>query len=85
MGVKGLSDDICIKPVVTAKAVKSDIEAALKRTSIADAKNISARVDGNEVTLSGTVSRWDERGTATNSAWGTPGVRNVVDRLTLTY
>jgi osmotically-inducible protein OsmY len=85
MGVTGVSNQISIKPSVTAKAVKSEIEAALKRTSIADAKQISVAVHGNDVTLSGTVHSWDERYTATNSAWGTPGVRNVVDRLTLAH
>ncbi len=85
MGVTGVSDQISIKPSVTASAVKSDIEAALKRTSIADAKKISVAVNGSDVTLSGTVHSWDERDTATNSAWGTPGVCNVVDRMTLAY
>jgi osmotically-inducible protein OsmY len=85
MGVAGVSNQISINPSVTAKAVKSDIEAALKRSSIADAKNITVAVHGNEVTLSGTVKSWDERDTATNSAWGTPGARNVVDRMTLAH
>ncbi len=85
MGVTGVSDELNIKPSVTASAVRSDIEAALKRTSIADARKISVAVHGNEVTLSGTVHSWDERDTATTSAWGTPGVRNVVDTMTLAY
>lgn len=88
MGVSGVSDQISIKPslpFVTATAVKSDIEAALKRTSVADAKQISVAVHGSDVTLSGTVHSWDERYTATNPAWGTPGVRNVVDMMTLAY
>lgn len=88
MGVTGVSDQISIKPSlfsVTATAVKSDIEAALKRSSIADAQTISVAVHGSDVTLSGTIHSWDERDTATNSAWGTPGVRNVVDMMTLAH
>ena len=85
MGVTGISDQIIIKPSVTATVVKSDIEAALKRTSIADAKQISVAVHGSDVTLSGTIHSWSERDTATTSAWGTPGVRNVVDMMTLAY
>jgi len=42
-------------------------------------------VHGSDVTLSGTVHSWDERDTATHSAWGTPGVRNVVDTMTLAH
>jgi osmotically-inducible protein OsmY len=85
LGVTGVSNQIGIKPSVTASAVRSDIEAALKRTSIADAKQISVAVHGSDVTLSGAVRSWDERETATGSAWGTPGVRNVIDKLTLAY
>jgi osmotically-inducible protein OsmY len=86
MGVTGVSDLIRIRPSLTsatATAVKADIEAALRRTSIADARKISVTVHGNEVTLSGTVHSWDERNMAANSAWGVPGVRNVIDSLTL--
>jgi osmotically-inducible protein OsmY len=83
MGVTGVSNQIAIKPSVTASAVKSDIEAALKRTSIADAKKISVEVQGSDVTLAGTVQSWAERETVTNSAWGTPGVSNVVDKMRL--
>lgn len=85
MGVTGVSNQIGIKPSVTATAVKSDIEAALKRASITDARSISVEVDGSDVTLSGTVHSWNERDTATHSAWGTPGVRKVVDLMTLAY
>lgn len=85
LGVTGVNNELIIKSTVTATAVKSDIEAALMRASIADAKKISVAVHGNDVTLSGTVRSWDERDTATHSAWGTPGVRNVVDTMTLAY
>jgi osmotically-inducible protein OsmY len=83
MGVTGVSNEISIKPSISALAVKSDIEAALKRTAIADAKSITVAVHGNDVTLSGTVHNWAERETVNHSAWGTPGVRNVVDAMTL--
>lgn len=88
MGVMGVSNLIGIKPSqnpVSAAAVKSVIEAALTRTSIADARSISVAVHDSEVTLMGTVHSWDERDTANNSAWGTPGVRNVVDKMTMAF
>jgi osmotically-inducible protein OsmY len=83
MGVVGVSDLMSIKPSVTATVVKSDIEAALLRSSIAQAKNISVAVYGSDITLSGKVHSLDERHTAINSAWSTPGVRNVVDMMIL--
>ena len=85
MGVTGVSDQMSIKPSVSAAIVQSDIEAALKRTAIADARKISVAVHGTDVTLSGTVQSWAERETATSSAWGSPGVSNVVDMMTLAH
>jgi osmotically-inducible protein OsmY len=83
LGVTGVSNQIRIKPTLTARVVKSDIEAALLRSAVADARNILVEVHGADVTLSGSVHHWAERETATHSAWGTPGVRNVVDKMRL--
>ena len=84
-GVTGVSDQIVIKPKISLSAVKSEIEAALKRRAKADAQKISVEVKGGDVTLTGTVHSWSERELATHSAWGTPGVRNVVDKMTVGY
>lgn len=85
MGVTGVSDQISLKPSVSATAVQSDIEAALRRNATADARQIAVAVHGQDVTLSGAARTWSERETAVNTAWGSPGVRNVVDRMTLAY
>jgi len=85
MGVTGVSDQIVLKPSTTAKPAKSGIEAALKRRIHGDAKHITVGVQGNEVTLTGTVQSWSERDSARNSAWSTPGVRSVADNLTVVY
>ncbi len=82
-GVIGINNEIFIKPSQSATVVKSDIEAALRRGAAADAKTISVAVKGDEVTLTGTVRSWPERAVATSSAWGSPGVRDVVDNLTI--
>ena len=84
-GVTGISDQIAIKPLVKVSAVKADIETALKRTALADAKKIHVEMDGSVVTSTGKVQSWAERETATTSAWGTPGVRSVIDEMTLDY
>jgi len=84
-GVTGVSNQIAIKPSLSASVVKSDIEAALKRRAAADAKSITVEVKGADVTLSGTVHSWAERDLATRSAWGSSGVRNVVDKMNLVY
>ncbi|MEO7336833.1 MAG: BON domain-containing protein [Caldimonas sp.] len=85
MGVTGVSDQIAIKPKVTVAAVKSDIEAALQRHAHVDAQRIFVSVNGDDVTLTGNVANWSERDMARNSAWGTPGVKSVVDNITVGY
>jgi osmotically-inducible protein OsmY len=83
MGVTGVSDQILIKAHVTPVAVKSQIEASLKRRAHQDAGRIAVAVNGAEVTLTGVVSSWTERALALNSAWHTAGVHNVIDKLTV--
>lgn len=85
LGVIGVNNQINVKPKLSATVVKSDIEAALKRTAVSQAKDISVAVHDHDVTLTGTVHDWAERETACHAAWGTPGVRNVVDRMTMAY
>jgi osmotically-inducible protein OsmY len=85
LGVTGVSDQIAIKPEVSIGANKDDFVAALKRSATADAKEISVGVSGAEVTLTGKVHSWAERETAMTSAWATPGVVNVVDKMTMSY
>jgi osmotically-inducible protein OsmY len=85
LGVLGVSNQIAIKPALSAKVVKSDIEAALKRRASADARTIAVDVKGADVTLTGTVHSWSERDLATRSAWGSAGVRHVVDKMSLVY
>ena len=85
MGVTGVSDHITIKAKPAAGSVKTDIEAAFKRRAQTDANRISVEVHGGDVTLTGNVHSWSERELARHSAWGTPGVRNVVDKLAIVY
>jgi osmotically-inducible protein OsmY len=42
-------------------------------------------VAGTDVTLRGKVHSWSERDLATDSAWSSPGVRNVIDKMTLSF
>ena len=85
MGVTGVSDEITVKPSVSLADVKSQIEAALKRSSKTDAGNISIVIQGAAVTLSGKVNSWTERELARNSAWAAPSVKNVVDKIEVIY
>jgi osmotically-inducible protein OsmY len=83
VGVVGVSNNIIIKPSVSSAAVKADIEAALKRRATTEANNILVIVEGGQVTLSGKVLTWAERDLARQAAWGTHGVKDVTDDLTV--
>lgn len=85
MGVTGVSDQITIKAIATSSGVKAEIESALKRRAVSDTQKITVDINGSEVTLSGKVHSWSERDLARSSAWSAPGVRNVVDKMSVTY
>jgi osmotically-inducible protein OsmY len=81
MGVKGVNNQIHVEPVANVGLVKEEIEAALKRRAHDEALKIGVVVNGARVTLSGVVPDWNERSIARETAWNTPGVRNVVDNM----
>jgi osmotically-inducible protein OsmY len=82
-GVTGLSNLITVKPRVEPRDVKAEIEAALTRTAIAEAKQIHIDTSLGKVTLTGHVSSWAERHAVDKAAWAAPGVTYVDNRLTI--
>jgi osmotically-inducible protein OsmY len=83
-GVRGVINNIEIKPHVKAEDVKRKIEDALKRHAEVEAKAIRVTVTANDkVLLEGKVDNWDERFAVENAAWSAPGVRSVEDRLAI--
>lgn len=82
-GVRGVTNDITVRPKLQAADVKQKIEAALKRSAEVDSKKIKVQADASTVTLTGSVRTWLERDDAVNAAWSAPGVTKVVDHIAL--
>jgi len=84
IGINGISNKIIIKPTVALVTVKHEIEAALNRMAVLDARNIIVDVKGHEITLSGKAQSWSERSLVVHSAWCVPGVQNVINNILIT-
>jgi osmotically-inducible protein OsmY len=82
-GVKGVSNLISIKSPVSQAAIKSDIEAALKRRAQLDAQSIGVKAEGHTVTLTGSVQSYAERREAERVVWAAPGVFKVDNKISI--
>jgi osmotically-inducible protein OsmY len=85
LGVKGVFNDIEVRPAVKATDVKQKIQNAFQRQASLDAKDITINVDDSAVVLRGTVHSWREKDDAANAAWAAPGVTKVENRLQIQY
>lgn len=83
LGIEGVRDKITVQPLLSFNRLKADTQTAMKRKACDDVKKITVEVRGSDVILGGTVASWAERELATLSAWITPGVRRVVDNITV--
>jgi osmotically-inducible protein OsmY len=82
-GVKGVTNDIRVKPTIKTGDVRDKIEAAFKRSAEIDARRVNVTAQDGKVILSGNVHSWAERREAEGAAWAAPGVSQVDDRLTV--
>jgi osmotically-inducible protein OsmY len=83
MGVVGIANEITLRVKPQAGNLSRKIEEALTRQAIREAQRIKVSVDGNTVKLIGSVHSWQERDAAQGVAWTAPGVRAVINELTV--
>jgi osmotically-inducible protein OsmY len=81
IGVRGVTNLISLKPRVRVTNVREQIESALKRAALVEALRLTLDVDGDKVTLRGTVHTWSERSSVEEAAWSVPGVTQVTNDL----
>ena len=70
---------IVVKPRVSVADVRTEIEAALRRSADVDASRVHVYVMNNDVTLTGDV-RLYEKQDAERAAWAAPGVTKVENK-----
>jgi osmotically-inducible protein OsmY len=83
VGVRGVTNNVSLKPHSFAHDVRDRIERALKRSAEVDSKKISVQMMDDRVILRGTVRSWAERQDAERAAWSAPGVTAVDDEIAI--
>lgn len=80
-GVKGVINNITLKPAINTKDIKDKIEKAILRMAQEDIAKINVTSSDSEVRLSGSVSSWAERSNAESAAWSASGVLKVKNEI----
>jgi osmotically-inducible protein OsmY len=83
VGVRGITNEISIKPHVSPSALKGKIVSALSRNAALDGKGIQVEAHEGTVRLQGKVRSLTEKEQAGQTAWSAPGVTEVDNDLTV--
>jgi osmotically-inducible protein OsmY len=83
-GVRGVVNQITVEsPIIASARIRADIEKALSRQARWSGDEVQVSVDDGVVTLSGVVNSWSDKHALGLVAASAPGVRQVVDKLSI--
>lgn len=82
-GLKGVLNQIIIKPSIAPSDVKNKIIKEFERNAAIDAQNVEVEVMDSRIILKGKVRNWFELQEAVNAAWALPGISMVENHLTI--
>jgi osmotically-inducible protein OsmY len=81
MGITSIINNIRVENKVSMDDLQEKIGGAFVRSATLDADKIRIEVNGDEVTLSGTVRSFAEKKDAERTVWSSPGVMQVINNL----
>jgi len=84
-GVKGVENNIIIKPDHVDPIEQKDIENAIERNWSMGDHQINVQVSGNSVTLTGKINSLFQKEEAERIVWKTPGVNAIDNQLVMGY
>jgi osmotically-inducible protein OsmY len=82
-GVVTVVNQIKVRGRASPSDVAGRISDALKRHAEDEARHVEVSVSDGTVTLRGKVGSFPEKSISLNAAWSAPGVRTVIDQLSI--
>lgn len=83
LGITRIINNIRVKTHISVKNIEQKIANAFHRSATIDSNAIRIEVIGDKVILRGTVRSFAERSDAEKTAWSSPGVMNVDNKLVI--
>jgi osmotically-inducible protein OsmY len=81
VGVRGVNNLLRVEEQASPGDLHGRIRRALERRVDEEARRIDVRVEGDTVTLIGTVPSWTDRDDIETAVWAAPGIRQVKNEL----
>jgi osmotically-inducible protein OsmY len=80
-GVRGVINQLKIVAPIDQSRIKFMIEDVLELRADREANRLNVKIDGNEVTITGTVKTWDEKRAILGAVGHAPGVADIHDHI----